>query len=83
MLILLRRDGLISDGSGIWGLEGVILNELSDKGISKESWEKGRIFRLVEGRGVVGIGLRGGLFEVIVCDGLGLGVDTLELVSTK
>ena len=29
------------------------------------------------------MGLRGGLFEVIVCDGLGLGVDTLELVSTK
>ena len=85
LLILLRRDGLISDGSGIWGLEGVILNESSDKGIfiSKESWEKGRIFLLVEGRGVVGIGLRGGLFEVIVCDGLGLGVDTLELVSTK
>ena len=37
----------------------------------------------MEGRGVVGMGLRGGLFEVIVCDGLGLGVDTLELVSTK
>ena len=37
LLILLRRDGLISDGSGIWVLEGVILNELSDKGISKES----------------------------------------------
>ena len=89
LLMLLRRDGLISDGSGIWGLESVLeigrLKESSDRWIfiSKDSWEKGGIFLLVEGKGVVGIGLRGGLFGVIVCDGLGLGVEMLELVSRK